>query len=66
MGTVLRLPERNGPDWQGKVVGKMFGKGGNADLIGIIVEATDDGERYSFGWPLVQGSQVLSPQEVSW
>lgn len=65
LGTILRLPDNNGPDWEGKVVGKMFGRGGNSDLIGIIVEDTDRC-RYSFNWPLAQGDRIYTQAEVSW
>lgn len=39
------------PETEVEVVGKMYGSGGNADLMGIIVE-TADGGRGSFPWPL--------------
>lgn len=43
------------PPTEVKLVGKMYGPGGNAELVGIIVELVDGDEaggRGSFPWPL--------------
>lgn len=66
LGTILRLPDLEGSYWAGKVVGQIYGRGGNSDLIGIIVEAVDDGQRYRFAWPPKQGDRLLTREELSW
>lgn len=61
MGTVLRVgtwdidlndgTPRQPDSWETvTVVGKLYGKGGNADLIGLIVQF-DDGSRQRTDWP---------------
>lgn len=40
------------PPTEVKLVGKMYGPGGNVDLTGIIVEVVESGGRGSFPWPL--------------
>jgi hypothetical protein len=66
LGTVLRLPQTDGNSWAGRVVGQLYGRGGNSDLVGIIVEAVDDGERYKFSWPLTQGDRQCTRVELTW
>lgn len=66
MGTVLRLPQTDADWWPGRIVGKLYGHGGSADLIGVIVEAVDDGERYKFAWPLASGEKQYTRDELSW
>ena len=39
------------PETEGKLVGKFYGKGGNADLLGIMLEESG-GARSHFYWPL--------------
>jgi hypothetical protein len=42
-----------GPPIRCRVVGKMWGKRGSGDLIGIIVEDADNpGQRADLVWPL--------------
>lgn len=40
------------PPTEATVVGKLYGKMGNADLIGIILEESESGGREVFPWPL--------------
>ncbi|HEY7822156.1 MAG TPA: hypothetical protein VIG24_04960 [Acidimicrobiia bacterium] len=34
------------------VVGKAYGRGGNADLVGVLLEDRDSGGREMFDWPI--------------
>lgn len=55
MGTTILLAAENddGPaGWiPAQVVAKLFGRGGNSDLIGLIVEWPDGG-RQTLPWPM--------------
>lgn len=65
MGTKLLLPDLEGGTWIATLVGKLYGKRGNSDLVGIVVEATDDKERYRFAWPLAIGDKPWTREEMT-
>ena len=52
-GLMLEAENESGPvGWiPVTVVGKLFGRGGNSDLVGLIVEWPDGG-RQSVTWPI--------------
>jgi hypothetical protein len=53
MGSTAELYGASGEPIEVKCVGKLWGRGGNCNLIGIIVEYTDEeGGRDTFTWPL--------------
>jgi len=52
MGSKLTLCTTDGGMWHGTVVAKLWGHGGSADLVGIIVEDPDDKARATLEWPL--------------
>lgn len=57
MGAILTLATEDLQPIPCRVVGKLYGHGGNADLIGIIVEdANHPGHRETFEWPLCHGA----------
>jgi len=51
LGSRIELDTIDGPRITVTVVAKFFGHGGNANLIGILVEA-EDGGRADLVWPL--------------
>lgn len=40
------------PSTEVRLVGKLYGPGGNADLVGVILEGPNGG-RDTFPWPIV-------------
>ena len=52
MGSRLTLTTIDGEPMDLVVVGKLYGKGGNADLVGVVLEDPETGGRDTFMWPL--------------
>ena len=53
MNTKMEAEMREGPWATVTIVGKLYGKGGNADLIGVIIEGEDDEGKWRerLPWP---------------
>lgn len=67
VGTPLRMRTTTGEEFPGVVVGKLFGHGGNADLIGVIIEDREQGGRISLDWPITrQDGSVIPTIDLEW
>lgn len=52
MGSKMMLHTMDAGPTEAIVVGKLWGSGGSANLIGIIVEFQDTKQRETLRWPL--------------
>jgi hypothetical protein len=52
MGAVFDATSVEGGTFPVRVVGKLFGKGFGAPVIGVILEDVERGGRAAYAWPL--------------